>query len=117
MKHNFNSKIFGVALIPFYAYSLISIFVFVSSGYQWDVFQPITVAFLSFGMISGAFCFSFKSHLLHILALLIFIFLGGIGVYVGLIVDAINYMELLSSALLIAFAFAMYEFSKARDIE
>lgn len=116
MKHNFNSKIFGVALIPFYMYVLISIFVFVSSGYQWDVFNPLSVALLSFGMIAGAVCFSFKSRMLHMLALCIFIFLGGIGVYVGLLVQPINYMELLSSALLIAFAFGMYEFSKAREI-
>lgn len=117
MKHNFNSKIFSVALIPFYAYILISVFVFVSSGYQWEVFNPLSVALLSFGMIAGAFCFSFKSHVLHVFALCIFILLGGIGVYVGLIIEPINYMELLTSALLVAFAFAMFEFNKGREKE
>lgn len=117
MKHNFNSKIFGVALIPFYVYVLISGYVFVSSGYRLDVFQPFSVLFLSFGLIAGAICFSFKSHVLHLLALWISIILGGIGVYVGLIIEPINYMELLTSALLIAFAFAMYEFCKASEEE
>lgn len=109
MKTSFNSKIFGVALVPLYGYILISLYVLVSSGFQFDVFEPGSVVMLSAGMLVAAILYSYRGKLFHLLGLLIMLVLGGIGIYVGLIVDPMNWMELIASAFLIAFGFAFYE--------
>lgn len=106
---NFNSKIFGVALVPFYAYVLISGFVLVNSHFQFDVFNPVAVVSLTFGLVLSAACYAYKSNVLHIFALCIGLALGGYGVYVGLVLDPYNWMELIASACLIAYNFAMFD--------
>lgn len=114
MFQKFNSKIFGVALIPFYLYAIISIFVFVSSGYDLDIFQPLSVIVISLGTIASAVCVSFPNKKLHILGTLIMLMVGGIGIYLGLTIKPINFIELFLAACIIAFAFAMYELVSKR---
>lgn len=109
MRSSFNSKIFGVALIPLYGYLLISLYVLVNSGFRFDVFNPISVVVLIAGMLASAFCYSYRGKMIHVLGLLIMLALGGFGIYVGLIVEPMNWMELIASAFLIAFGLAFYE--------
>lgn len=109
MKKAFNTKIFGVALLPFDAYVLISVYVFVHAGFRLDVFHFPSVVLLSCGLMLAAVLYAFRYRLLHRLALCIMVILGGIGIYVGLILDPVNWMELISSAFIIAFGIAFYE--------
>ena len=109
MKSTFNSKIFGVALIPLYGYILISLYVLVSSGFRFDVFEPISVIALIAGMLLSAICYSFRGKLFHLLGLFILFMIGGFGIYAGLIVTPMNWMELIASAFVIAFGVAFYE--------
>ena len=114
---NFNSKIFGVALVPFYVYVLISGFVLVKSHFQWDVFHPFEVLFLSVGMILSAACYAYKSNVLHGLGLCIGFALGGYGIYGGVVLHAVNWMQLVASACLIAYYFAMLDMVKKGEEE
>lgn len=109
MKKAFNTKIFGFALLPFDAYVLISVYVFVHAGYRLDVFYLPSVILLSCGLILAAVFYAFRYRLLHRLALCVMLILGGIGIYVGLSLDPVNWMELIASAFLIAFGIAFYE--------
>lgn len=101
-------------MIPFYMYAMISVYVFISAGYRFDVFNFVSVTVLTVGLITAATFFSFRSKILHLLALLILLALGGIGIYIGLILDPINWIELIASAFIIAFALAFYEMVEHR---
>lgn len=110
MWKSFNSKIFAVAMIPFSFYVIISCFVFVNAGYRFDVFDPISILLISGSLVLSALCFSLKKRQFHYLGLFLMIALGGLGVYLGFTGGIINWIELICSACMIAFAFAMFEF-------
>lgn len=113
MKRSFNSKIFAVALTPFYLYVLIFAYVFVHSEYNTDVFQYYHLLQL-LGLIVSAFFFSYRSRLIQWLGLLIFIALGALGIYSGLLVEPVSWSQLIVSAMLIAFGFSLFEVTKYR---
>lgn len=110
MWKTFNSRIFTVAVIPFVLYVFISIFVFVSSGFELSIFEPLTVISLSLGTVIAALFFSFKHRILHYLAMLVLLILGGFGVYNGMSASSTNWIEVIFSACIIAFSIAMFEF-------
>lgn len=110
MWKSFNSKIFALALSPLYAYVLISVFVFIKSGYQFAVFNILSMLLIGIGTTVAALCFSFSKRTLHMIAFLILLLLGGIGIYIGFASSPLNWSELIASAAMIAFAFAMKDF-------
>lgn len=113
MKHSFSSRVFAVALTPFYLYVLIFAYVFVHSEYNTDFFQFHHILQL-LGLIISAFFFSYRSRLIQLLGLLIFIALGALGIYSGLLVEPVSWSQLIVSAMLIAFGFSLFEVTKYR---
>ena len=105
----FNSRIFAVALIPFYGYALMCAYILVHSHFQWDIEDTSTIFLISSTLIAAAFFASLINKKYHILSLLLYLGLGGLGVQGGLTSEPMNWPQLIASAFVVAFGIAFYE--------
>lgn len=101
-------------MIPFYGYFFTSIYMFVHADFRFDVLDVRSLLCLSAGLILAAFLYSVKSHITHIIALGMMLLLGCYGLYIAVLIDPINWMELLASTLIILFNCIFYKLVKQR---
>lgn len=105
----FNSRIFGVALIPFYGYLLMCAYVVFRSHFEWEMMEVMNIALVMIALIAAGAFASLKDKKFHILALFLYLLVGGFGIRSGLLIEPMNWLELVSSAFVIAFGLAFYE--------
>lgn len=105
----FNSKIFMAALIPFYGYVLMSAYALLRSHFTWRSDEVISTLVICIVLFVAGACAARKEKRYHLLSLLIFLTVGVLGIRAGLLVEPMNWPELVASAFVIAFALAFYE--------
>jgi len=105
----FNTRIFSVALLPLYAYLLLFVYVLFRSRFHYEENTLITFG-ISLWLLAAAALISLRERKYHRLALLLYIGIGLLGIYSGLIADdTINIAQVIASAFVIAFGAAFYE--------
>lgn len=105
----FNSRIFTVALIPFYGYLLMCAYVVLRSHFEWEMKEVINIVLVMIALISAGVFASLRDKKFHLLSLFLYLLVGGFGIRSGLLIEPINWLELVSSAFVIAFGLAFYE--------
>lgn len=105
----FNSRIFTTGLIPLYGYIVLQIYALVQSHFQYTIEEPLTPLAICIGLIAAAAASALPMKKYHLLGVCLYLCIGGIGVYFGLLTDVQNWTLLIASAFVIAFGLAFYE--------
>jgi len=105
----FNTKILTVAWIPFYGYLTMCAYVLVQSHFNMDVIQPIRILSELMLLLVAGILAAIKGKSFHFISLIFYMLVGIMGIYSGLLITPMNWMELVASAFVIAFGFAFYE--------
>ncbi len=107
----FNSRIFTIALIPFYGYLILNAYTMIQSYFQYaiDPLKTLTICML---LIAAAGVSSLSMKRYHLIGSFLYLFTGGIGVYFGLLPESQNWMMLIASAFVIAFGVTLYEMAE-----
>lgn len=104
-------------MIPFYGYFFITIYMFVRADFRFEVLDVRSLICLSAGLILSALLYSVNFHITHIIALGMMLLLGCYGLYIAVLIDPINWVELLASTLIILFNCIFYKMVKQRHEE
>lgn len=106
----FNSKIFSVALIPLYCYVLLCAYAITQAHYEWSISDTLIACAVSAALFVAGVLISLRSRIQHRIALLLYMAVGCVGIYNGLIADEfMNWAQIIASAFVFAFGVSFYE--------
>ncbi len=105
----FNTRIFTTALIPLYGYLILHIYAIIQSQFQYTIDKPWETLAVSVGLIMAAGASALPMKKYHLMGMFLYLVIGAIGIYYGLLMDTQNWMMLVASAFVIAFGMAFYE--------
>ncbi|MCI8850426.1 MAG: hypothetical protein HFE82_02600 [Erysipelotrichaceae bacterium] len=106
----FNSKIFSVALIPLYCYALLCAYAVTQAHYEWSLSDTLAACGISAALLAAGVLISLRKRIQHRIGLLLYMAVGCIGIYNGLIADEVmNWAQIIASAFVFAFGISFYE--------
>lgn len=105
----FNTRIFTTALIPLYGYIVLHVYAIIQSRFQYVIEKPLEPLAICLVLIAAAAASAFPMKKHHLIGSVLYLFIGAVGIYFGLLTEPLNWMMLVASAFVIAFGLAFYE--------